>query len=239
MTARDPVFPAIHSAVRGRRANGSANGSANGQGTRPGRRGVVVGGKEGPDAYEVLGIDPNSTLKDVRGAYRKLAQQYHPDRFSDEADHVRRAAEQRMSEINAAYTAVRRMLGDGDGKLPTGTVDRSWMADQKRMHTDRRFRTDRYSRWEELERLHRDGKTVGRPAGWWAPAKVETEPASVRLRREREARRAAEAARWKNSPELQERLRKHADEYVETVNELHELYEQRLNTKKRGSIRKK
>lgn len=55
------------------------------------------------DPYAVLGVPRDADAKAIKRAYRKLAQQYHPDRNPDDAD-----AEQRFKEVNAAH----EVLGD-------------------------------------------------------------------------------------------------------------------------------
>jgi molecular chaperone DnaJ len=52
------------------------------------------------DYYEVLGIPRNATPEDVKGAFRKLARQYHPD-VSQEDN-----AEEHFKEINEAYSIL-------------------------------------------------------------------------------------------------------------------------------------
>jgi molecular chaperone DnaJ len=49
------------------------------------------------DYYETLGLERNASKDDIKGAFRKLARQYHPD-VSKEPD-----AEERFKEINEAY----------------------------------------------------------------------------------------------------------------------------------------
>ncbi len=52
--------------------------------------------------YQVLGVQPDAEDLVIKAAYRALAQRYHPDKWSgDKAE-----AEQRMSEINDAYTVL-------------------------------------------------------------------------------------------------------------------------------------
>ena len=41
-------------------------------------------------------------------AYRKLVQQYHPDKVANLAPEFRELAERRMKEINAAYQRLKR-----------------------------------------------------------------------------------------------------------------------------------
>jgi molecular chaperone DnaJ len=57
------------------------------------------------DYYGVLGVPKNASAADVKKAYRKLAQQHHPDANPGNA-----AAEDRFKEISAAYD----VLGDDE-----------------------------------------------------------------------------------------------------------------------------
>src|SRR5439155_15083555 len=55
------------------------------------------------DYYGVLGVPKNASAADIKKAYRKLAQRYHPDANPGDDD-----AEERFKEISAAYD----VLGD-------------------------------------------------------------------------------------------------------------------------------
>jgi curved DNA-binding protein len=55
------------------------------------------------DYYKVLGLDKSATEKDIKSAFRRLAQRYHPDKNPGD-----RSAEERFKEINEAY----EVLGD-------------------------------------------------------------------------------------------------------------------------------
>jgi molecular chaperone DnaJ len=57
------------------------------------------------DYYKVLGVPKNATAGEIKKAYRKLAQQHHPDANPGNA-----AAEERFKEISAAHD----VLGDED-----------------------------------------------------------------------------------------------------------------------------
>ena len=54
------------------------------------------------DYYKVLGIAPESSAKEIKDTYRRLARKYHPDVNPGDA-----GAEERFKEINEAYEALR------------------------------------------------------------------------------------------------------------------------------------
>ncbi len=57
------------------------------------------------DYYAVLGVKSDASAKEIKQAYRKLAQQYHPDTNAGDD-----AAETRFKEVNEAY----EVLGDAE-----------------------------------------------------------------------------------------------------------------------------
>ena len=73
------------------------------------------------DYYKVLGVERGASEKDIKSAYRKLAQQYHPDKNLGD-----KRSEEKFKEINEAY----EVLGDA----------------QKRAKYDRLG--SRYAEWE-------------------------------------------------------------------------------------------
>ena len=90
----------------------NATGSSRGYGSR-GNGGYVPPQRntQGPDPYTVLGIARTVDDRAVKRAYRKLISEHHPDRLGDLPEAMRRQAEARASEINAAYERIKAERG--------------------------------------------------------------------------------------------------------------------------------
>lgn len=69
------------------------------------------GGTSLEDAYKVLGISPDATDDEVKAAYRKMALKHHPDRVATLGDDVKKAAEKKFQEINAAKDKIFKARG--------------------------------------------------------------------------------------------------------------------------------
>ncbi|HEU0306981.1 MAG TPA: J domain-containing protein [Lysobacter sp.] len=59
--------------------------------------------------YGVLGLTEEASDAEVDQAYRRLISQYHPDRMAGAAEELRRQAEARSREINAAYDRIQAL----------------------------------------------------------------------------------------------------------------------------------
>ncbi len=67
------------------------------------------------DPFAVLGVSPSATEDEIKSAYRKLAKKYHPDLNPGD-----KAAEQKMREVNEAYTQALQ-IKKGGGSSPFGS----------------------------------------------------------------------------------------------------------------------
>ena len=80
-----------------------------GQGTRTGgpqenHQGAhPANGFSRQDPYEILGVARGASIDEIKNAYRKLANKYHPDKVDHLGDEFRVLAEQRFKEIQEAY----------------------------------------------------------------------------------------------------------------------------------------
>lgn len=59
-----------------------------------------------PDYYKALGVSQSATQAEIKKAWHRLARQYHPDAQRGKSDAERKAAEDRMKEINEAYSVI-------------------------------------------------------------------------------------------------------------------------------------
>lgn len=69
------------------------------------------------DYYKILGVPRNADEKEIKKAFRKLAQQYHPDKNPGD-----KSAEQKFKELNEAYT----VLSDRDKRAKYDRFGSQW-----------------------------------------------------------------------------------------------------------------
>jgi DnaJ like chaperone protein len=58
------------------------------------------------DPYTVLGIDESASEETIKGAYRELVGQYHPDKVAHLGEEFKRLAEERFKQIQQAYQNI-------------------------------------------------------------------------------------------------------------------------------------
>ncbi|MBS3806840.1 MAG: TerB family tellurite resistance protein [Bacteroidales bacterium] len=59
-------------------------------------------------AYRILEVEPSATDQEVKKAYRKMANKYHPDKVSHLGEDFQKAANQKFQKVNEAYEKIRK-----------------------------------------------------------------------------------------------------------------------------------
>ncbi|MEG4571356.1 J domain-containing protein [Microcoleus sp. N3A4] len=95
--------------------------------------------------YEILEIEPGTSLEEIKRAYRDLAFVWHPDRFAHN-DRLQQKAHQRLTEINEAYQQLVLFLSQPESRS-----------------IDKQFQQQPPPAPEKPLR-RRSGKSAGRPA---------------------------------------------------------------------------
>jgi uncharacterized membrane protein YkvA (DUF1232 family) len=63
------------------------------------------------DPYQILGVSRNASQQEIKSAFRKQAQRYHPDRVSHLGEEFQQLAKEKFQEIQKAY----EILSSGTG----------------------------------------------------------------------------------------------------------------------------
>jgi len=71
--------------------------------TEPGRQQGTATAAAPKDPYTILGLSPGASAEDIRKAYHRLANQYHPDKVTHLGEEFQKLAEKRFKEIQQAY----------------------------------------------------------------------------------------------------------------------------------------
>lgn len=89
-------------------AGGGTRGGTGGQQyDRQRQTGGAYGSGKTKTPYEVLGVSPDASRQEIHEAYRKLAQQYHPDKVSHLGPEIQETAKRKFIEIQDAYEQLK------------------------------------------------------------------------------------------------------------------------------------
>ena len=61
--------------------------------------------------YKILEISPDATDEEVKKAYRKMANKYHPDKVSHLGEELQKLAEEKFKSVSDAYQAIKGQRG--------------------------------------------------------------------------------------------------------------------------------
>ena len=62
-------------------------------------------------AYKILGIDKSVGEDEVKKAYRRMANKYHPDKVAYLGEDVRKAAGEKFRKVRNAYDKIKKERG--------------------------------------------------------------------------------------------------------------------------------
>jgi curved DNA-binding protein CbpA len=153
------------------------------------------------EAFETLGIEPTIDSRAIRAAFVRIARIYHPDRFADQPDDVRKEAERRMKEASAAYELLRasnRAIQSGQSILNDKDIQDRARKYREAMEVRRREEERNRARWLRWEVIEKEARARAEAESELAAAamregEVYTTPAPVA--RATHTRRAGDAKR--------------------------------------------
>jgi DnaJ like chaperone protein len=61
--------------------------------------------------YKVLEVDRNTSVEEIKKAYRNMALKYHPDKVGYLGEDIRKAAEEKFQKVNQAYEKIKKDKG--------------------------------------------------------------------------------------------------------------------------------
>ena len=63
------------------------------------------------NAYKILEISPSATDAEVKKAYRTMAKKYHPDKLQTQDEALKKGAQEKFQQVQAAYEAIQKERG--------------------------------------------------------------------------------------------------------------------------------
>ena len=67
--------------------------------------------KDVDSAYKILEIDRSASDDEVKSAYRRMANKYHPDKVAYLGEDIRKAAGEKFRKVKDAYDAIKKDRG--------------------------------------------------------------------------------------------------------------------------------
>jgi len=67
--------------------------------------------KDPSSAYKILEISSEATDEELKHAYRKMANKYHPDKVGHLGVEIKKAAKEKFQQLNEAYNEIKKQRG--------------------------------------------------------------------------------------------------------------------------------
>ncbi len=116
------ALPSNGSSTNGNQGNANGQSQNTGGGGNPGGGGSSGGAgqtaaekEEMAKHYATLGISPDATDAEVQSAYRKAANEHHPDKVDDKDQSVKDRAKIKFQEIGEAFGKIKNARGGKEG----------------------------------------------------------------------------------------------------------------------------
>ena len=62
-------------------------------------------------SFKILEVDRNASVEDIKRAYRKMANKYHPDKVNYLGEEFRKVANEKFQKVNEAYEKIKKERG--------------------------------------------------------------------------------------------------------------------------------
>jgi hypothetical protein len=117
--------------------------------------------KNKEDAFAILRISPNSTIKEIRRAYLTRAMELHPDKHSDKNSDVKKEKEEQFKQLGAAINLIND-LGQNGGRNKSYRVYRKLKKHIHHRRRNTRRRNTRRRNTRNTKRSHKSSKSLKR-----------------------------------------------------------------------------
>jgi DnaJ like chaperone protein len=67
--------------------------------------------KSANNSYKILDVQKSATDAEVKKAYREMAKKYHPDRVNTQDEAIKKGAEEKFKQVQAAYETIQKERG--------------------------------------------------------------------------------------------------------------------------------